>query len=98
MRSWSTPCASVTGNVPADEVGFKWACFGWLADRTRLLCPASDPTLLPRCQVMNIRAAEAIVSSAPNPMKIFPIRVVWSQTELSLVIVVAGAGGGLAVA
>ena len=27
-------------------------------------------------QVMNMRAAEAIVSSAPNPMKIFPIREV----------------------
>ena len=27
-------------------------------------------------QVMNMRAAEAMVSSAPNPMKIFPIREV----------------------
>ena len=46
-----------------------------------------------------MRAAEAIVSSAPKPMKIFPIREVWSQIELSFVIVdaAAGAGGGLAV-
>ena len=50
-------------------------------------------------QVMNMRAAEAIVSSAPKPMKIFPISEVWSQIELSFVIVDAatGAGGGLAV-
>ena len=33
---------------------------------------------------MNMRAAEAIVSSAPKPMKIFPISEVWSQVELSL--------------
>jgi hypothetical protein len=31
---------------------------------------------------MNIRAAEAIVSSAPKPMKIFPISEVWSQAVL----------------
>ena len=30
----------------------------------------------------NIRAAEAIVSSAPKPMKIFPMMEVWSQAEL----------------
>ena len=35
---------------------------------------------------MNMRAAEAIVSSAPKPMKIFPIREVWSQAELSLLL------------
>ena len=35
---------------------------------------------------MNMRAAEAIVSSAPKPMKIFPIREVWSQVELSLLL------------
>ena len=40
---------------------------------------------------MNMRAAEAMVSSAPTPMKIFPIREVSSHTELSLVIVAAGA-------
>jgi hypothetical protein len=45
------------------------------------------------CQVMNMRAAEAIIRSAPTPMKIFPIREVWSQAVLSLVIVAAGAGG-----
>jgi hypothetical protein len=32
---------------------------------------------------MNMRAAEAMVSSAPKPMKIFPISEVWSQVELS---------------
>ena len=31
--------------------------------------------------VINMRAAEAIVSSAPNPMNIFPISDVWSQAE-----------------
>ena len=48
-------------------------------------------------QVMNMRAAEAIVSSAPKPMNIFPISEVWSQIELSPVIVdaVIGAGDGL---
>ena len=35
---------------------------------------------------MNMRAAEAIVSSAPKPMKIFPISEVWSQVELSLLL------------
>ena len=33
---------------------------------------------------MNMRAAEAIVSSAPKAMKIFPINEVWSQVESSL--------------
>ena len=43
---------------------------------------------------MNIRAADAIVSSAPKPMKIFPIREVWSQVELSLLLLaVTGAAG-----
>ena len=42
---------------------------------------------------MNMRAAEAIVSSAPKPMKIFPIRVVWSQTEGSLLFAITGATG-----
>ena len=35
--------------------------------------------------VMNMRAAEAMVSSAPNPMNIFPIREVCSQAEPPLV-------------
>src|ERR1700681_4050415 len=44
---------------------------------------------------MNMRAAEAIVSSAPKPIKIFPIREVWSQVELSLLLAaVTGAAGG----
>ena len=33
---------------------------------------------------MNMRAADAMVSRAPKPMKIFPISEVWSQVELSL--------------
>ena len=36
------------------------------------------------CYAMNMRAAEAIVSSAPKAMKILPISEVWSQVELSL--------------
>ena len=35
---------------------------------------------------MNMRAAEAIVSSAPKPMKIFPISEVWSQVEFALLL------------
>ena len=38
---------------------------------------------------MNMRAAEAMVSSAPKPMKIFPIREVWSQVELSWLLAIA---------
>ena len=45
-----------------------------------------------RDYAMNMRAAEAIVSSAPKPMKIFPISEVWSQVELSL-LATAGAAG-----
>ena len=45
---------------------------------------------------MNMRAADAIVSSAPKPMKIFPIRDVWSKVELSPVNVAAGAVDELA--
>ena len=44
---------------------------------------------------MNMRAAEAIVNSAPKPMKIFPIREVWSQVELSLLLAAGGRGGRL---
>ena len=44
---------------------------------------------------MNMRAAEAIVSSAPKPMKILPISEVWSQAEL-LVALAAAAGGASA--
>lgn len=40
---------------------------------------------------MNMRTAEAIVSSAPKPMKIFPISEVWSQVA-SLLLTMAGAG------
>ena len=36
------------------------------------------------CYAMNMRAAEAMVSSAPKPMKIFPISEVWSQAEGSV--------------
>src|ERR1700742_2800069 len=51
------------------------------------------PKPLARLQAMNMRAAEAIVSSAPNPMKTFPIREVWPQTDVSPVIVAAGGAG-----
>ena len=44
-------------------------------------------------QAMNIRAAEAIVNSAPKAMKIFPISEVSSQVELSLLTAAAAAGG-----
>ena len=47
---------------------------------------------------MNMRAAEAIVSSAPKPMKIFPISEVWSQVELSSLLAVAGEAGAWAIA
>src|SRR5665647_163489 len=42
---------------------------------------------------MNIRAAEAMVSRAPKPMKIFPISEVWSQAVLSLLLAATGAAG-----
>ena len=42
---------------------------------------------------MNIRAADAIVSRAPKAMKIFPIREVWSQVELSSLLAITGADG-----
>lgn len=45
-------------------------------------------------QAMNMRAAEATVSSAPKPTKIFPASDVSSQTECSLVLAVAVRGGG----
>ena len=42
---------------------------------------------------MNMRAAEAIVSNAPKPMKIFPISEVSSEVELSsLLAATSGAG------
>src|SRR5258708_38414659 len=43
---------------------------------------------------MNMRAGEAIVSSAPKPMNILPIREVWSQVVLSLLLAITGAAGG----
>jgi hypothetical protein len=48
---------------------------------------------------MNMRAAEAMVSSAPKPMKILPIREVWSKVELPvLAVAITGAGCGAAAA
>ena len=44
-------------------------------------------------QAMNMRAADATVSSAPKAMNILPISEVWSQVELS-----AEASTGLALA
>src|SRR6201996_7629873 len=54
-------------------------------------------------QAQNIRRAEAIVSSAPQPTKILPISEVLSQVELSealalLPTVAAGAGAAAAMA
>ena len=48
---------------------------------------------------MNMRAAEAIVSSAPKPMNIFPTREVRSQVEPSLLLLLAitGAVGAVGV-
>lgn len=46
-------------------------------------------------QAMNMRAADAIVSSAPNAMKIFPIRDVWSHAEGSLPEASVGAVDGV---
>ena len=43
---------------------------------------------------MNMRAAEAMVSRAPNPMKIFPIREVSFQVDFSVLAVAAGGGAG----
>ena len=47
---------------------------------------------------MNMRAAEAIVRSAPKPMKILPISEVWSQVLSLLLASAAGhhgrCGGG----
>src|SRR3981189_650553 len=45
---------------------------------------------------MNMRAAEAMVSSAPKAMKILPIKEVWSQVELSSPLAITGAAGTLA--
>ena len=58
--------------------------------------PAASSRTARDCHAMNMRAAEAIVSSAPKPMKIFPISEVWSQAERSAVrrpSATAGAGG-----
>src|ERR1700744_5864869 len=46
-----------------------------------------------RPHAMNTRAADAIVSSAPKPIKILPISEVWSQVELSLLARTTGGGG-----
>src|SRR3954469_3279681 len=65
---------------------------GWASSGVIPLCPGRGAALL-RCSAalgheisyaMNMRAAEAIVSNAPNAMKTFPISEVWSQVELSL--------------
>ena len=45
---------------------------------------------------MNMRAAEASVSSVPTPMKIFPISELWSQAELCWLLAITGAGRGCA--
>ena len=43
-----------------------------------------------------MRAAEASVSSVPTPMKILPIRELWSQAVLGWLLAITGAGRGCA--
>jgi hypothetical protein len=50
----------------------EWASSGVTIIVSRTRCSAGRGTN----QEKNMRAAEAMVSSAPNPMKIFPIREV----------------------
>ena len=45
---------------------------------------------------MNMRAAEASVSRAPEAMHISPISEVWSQPELSLLAITRGADAAAA--
>ena len=45
---------------------------------------------------MNMRAAEASVSSVPTPMNILPIKELWSQAELCWLLAITGAGRGCA--
>ena len=70
----------LAGNVPAGGMGFKWASD---ASRIARVCRRPLSGTAASRHAMNMRAAEAIVSSAPNAMKIFPISEVWSQVVLS---------------
>jgi hypothetical protein len=66
--------------VPAGAVGFKGpqklSEQGWPGTRGLMRVPDEAR------QAMNMRAAEASVSSVPTPMKILPIRELWSQAVL----------------
>ena len=64
----SHPTTKFAGNVPAGGMGFKG-----LARGLERACPGRGDPGHEADQAMNIRAAEAIVSSAPKAMKIFPI-------------------------
>jgi hypothetical protein len=79
------------GNVPAAGIGFKWGSRGTGRD----VASGAGANDAKSNYAMNIRAAEAIVSSAPKPMKIFPIKEVWSQVEpsLPLLLAITGAAG-----
>ena len=57
-------------------------------------CQASSGRAAPLAYAINIRAADAIVSNAPKPMKIFPISEVWSQVEVSWLVVAIFRGAG----
>src|SRR6266700_2378504 len=78
-----TPLSIFADNLPAGGVGFKWAA----RSAQGVLVGGSGSA----AQAMNIRAAEAIVSNAPNTTKIFPTNEVSSQTELSLAATMIGA-------
>ena len=76
-------------NVPSARVRFKQNHGG--AGSRGARCSHSPRDLADPPQAMNMRAAEAIVSSAPKPIKIFPISEVSSHTECSPLAAITGA-------
>ena len=60
-----------------------------MSRKGRALESRPKPTI--RTYAMNIRAAEAIVSTVPKPIKTLPISDVSFQIECSLLAAVAGA-------
>src|SRR6267378_4673628 len=81
---------------------------GWASSGTSPMPGRGDrarPGMMAVLYAISMRAADAIVSSAPKPMKIFPISEAWSQPELSSPLAAdvsamatarVGAGGALA--
>ena len=63
------------------------------SSRNRIEGQALDPGVV---YAINMRAAEAMVSSAPKPMKILPISEAWSQLEGSLLPATMGGAGASA--